>query len=838
MEYTKRLLEKNKTEEWYKSFAQRYMPSENRAFREDFKEKRKLYKFFNNDISDYLPTINEMCNDVISSQAANDLILHYNKIRTKYDILEGDLLSRGNNHRILLLSAKAIQHKNQKFLARIQESVDADLALVLNKAIEKMQAMPQEELAKFIEDQRQMITPRDIQYKNYLSDIEIYKSNMLEYAYHDQQIMRKKKNTFKDSFIISEFYVYNGWEHGKPSIEELNPLYCNYHKSINQPFAHKSDWFNYQSEISVTEFLDQAVNRMDEAKIIEVLKSTRTGATLTKDHISRFVFDHTKTMATYQFTEGNRSPFQYVGLAEKENSHRLLMTEVVKKSHLEFKAYKEVLFYTYKDGYGDTITVMLNGDADIIPSHAEKLKFTNDYFEEDYKYVWDEDGNTHEVHIIMIPRRYEVTRWNSNVYDKMREVPFQPDLIHNPVSGFTLSYKGGVLYNRNAKAVSLMQNGMPYAMQIIATKALQNKEMSKYRGFEIHQDADKLALELMEEGDEATDLITKLETIAKKTGIRWYSSKGNNGFQTQGGQASPINVAQLGQAGELVNLQNFIELLDIELGMAVGVSKIREGNPIKGTNVTDNQQALLQVNLQTEPYYYAHSEIWNEVINEYLGAYDQYFKRWFEKNPDSKEHLLEYITPDGTPQLIKVLPQYLEGNQIGLFVTTGYSDQQYAAIMKEKIIQNTLEEPLDAVSGILKKITANASAEEIHREIQMFADDQRKRQEQAAKREEEMKAQLKKDQYEAMKYQSDLRIEEKVAEQVEKRLTTLEATALDREKFMLAADVDQNKIADSIEKEKISQEAQDKRQDKELEFKREELDSKERIAKSKPKTLK
>lgn len=829
------LFDSKKDKKWYEAYAERYMPSENRSFRDDFGDKLKLYQFFNNDLSPYQNTISEMSNDVISSGAAQDLLLHYNKIRQKYDILEGDLLNRGNNHKILLLSAKAIQSKNIKFLNRLTKSVEEDLALVLEKAIDDMKTMSQDELQKFIEDQKRLLTPRDMQYKNYQSDVEIYKSKMLNYCYYDQDIPRKKKETWKDQFIISEFYVYNGWEHGKPSISVINPLYFTYHKSNNQPYSHKGDWCCYNSEISIGEFMDEVINYMKPKEIIDILSTSFGSTTRNKNHIERFVYDYTKTIATYNLIQGNGSPFDFIGTYEKNDNNRIQLSDTIRKSHLEFKAYKKVLFYSYKDGYGDKITVMLDGKANIIPETANKVEFINDYFEKDYKYIWDEDGNTHECHVMQIPRRYEVTRWNSKHYDKMREVPFQPDLTYNPVSGFTLSYKGGVMYSRNAEAVSLMQNGMPYAMQIIAAKALQNKEMSKYRGFELHSDIDQLPLELAQEGDDAYDILTKVETIAKKTGTRWYSSKNTTNGLNQGSRASGVTPAQLGSAIEFVNLQQFIELLDIELGMAMGVSKIREGNPIKGTNVSDNQQALLQVNLQTEPYYHAHSEIWNSAISEYLQAYDQYFKRYFRENPDSDEHLIEYITPDGTKELIEILPEYLEGSQVGLFVTTGYSDQQYANILKEKLIQNTIDEPLDVLSGILKDISNNASAEEIHRKIQMFSDEQRKRQQAQMEQEQQIIESNKQAQRELMAYQSELRKDEKIAEAVEKRITATEAADLNASNMERAADINENKIADSIEKTRIQEEGNNKRQEKELAFKREELKSKEKIAKSKPK---
>ena len=137
------LLSKEKDKEWYKNIAQMYFTSVgNYAIRPDFDEKIKLFRFFNNDLSDYISEINKLCNDVVSVDAADDMLLHYNVIRNKYDVLHGELLRRGNNHKIILLSAKAIKYKNDKMLALIQENVDKDLQLVINRTIETLQTMP------------------------------------------------------------------------------------------------------------------------------------------------------------------------------------------------------------------------------------------------------------------------------------------------------------------------------------------------------------------------------------------------------------------------------------------------------------------------------------------------------------------------------------------------------------------------------------------------------------------------------------------------------------------------------------------------------------------------
>ena len=149
----------------------------------------------------------------------------------------------------------------------------------------------------------------------------------------------------------------------------------------------------------------------------------------------------------------------------------------LKRIHLEFKAFDEVYFYTHTDEYNAPITVILNPNTNIIPKGLKPVKFTNEYFQLEDKYVWADDSGTHQVEIKTIPRRYEMTRLGFDTDVLNRKVPFQPDNADNPISGFTLSYKGGVMNNVNSKACSRMQNAMPAQLQILAAKALQNKEM-------------------------------------------------------------------------------------------------------------------------------------------------------------------------------------------------------------------------------------------------------------------------------------------------------------------------------------------------------------------------
>jgi hypothetical protein len=196
----------------------------------------------------------------------------------------------------------------------------------------------------------------------------------------------------------------------------------------------------------------------------------------------------------------------------------------------------------------------------------------------------------------------------------------------------------------------------------------------------------------------------------------------------------------------------------------------------------------------------------------------------FEKNPDLSETFLEYITPDGTTELIQIIPSYLSQSGYGLFIQDGYTDREYKELMKMQMAQNTMDVPIEMRSNILKSITSGASSEEIHREIQIYADEIQKRQQQQQEMEQQMIEMQKEAQREMMKYQSELRVME--AQQISEvtKETKIELEKIAAERFALQEDINKNKVSDSVEREKIKQEHEDKRHENEIR-------SKEKIAK-------
>jgi hypothetical protein len=836
-----KLYDSQKDEQWYKEVAKIYMPSYYQNFEDARFEKLKLYRFFNGDISDYVGEINEMCNDAVSSKSVEDRILHYNKFRNKFGVLEGDLIRRGNHHNILMLSATAIRNKDEQLQKVLMENVEKDMQVILQRQQDQLQSLSQEQLQQYLEEQRGLLTPRDINYKTFTTELEGYKSKMLRYIYQRDDIDRKQLETLKDRFIVDEPYVRVTWKEGKPHTEVRNPLYVYAHRPNNVHCVSLSDYIVYQDQMTIGAFLDEYLNQLDEKEIEKVVTVATSGSGISEEHLSKFVYNHLKLYGTSIYGSDSRYK-NFIGLYEtQDDEFNTIYKQKVTRTHLEFKAFKEVMFYTYMDEYNSPITVILDSKTNIVPSSASKLKYTNKYGTEDDKWVWSDENGSHEVVVEWIPSAYEIERVGTNTFTKKREVPLQPRYADDPVGSFRLSTFGGPTNNRNAKTVSLMQNAMPYAKQLLAVKALMDKELAKYRGFEIVQDIAQVPQDLGEEGDVAHDVITKVETIARKTGTRWVDSNASMNGLPNPQRSKPVEVLKIGQAGEMMNLNQLCDLIDNELGLACGVSKSREGQLVSNTNVTDNQQSIVQTTLQTEPFYKAHSQFWADVLSRCLDLWDVYFENYFDNYPDAEECILEFIVPDGK-ELIKIKRDYLSPGAMGIFVVDGYGNRQYQDFMMQKIAQNTQDTPLDQISSILKDVSAGLSSEEIHRKIQLFSDDQRKRMEMQQKAEMEAQKQQVLARQEDLKYQSELRIAEAVAISNDKKEHDIVIAQIEADDRRLANDVNLNNQADALEQTNLKIQADKEMQDKQIEadkkLKEMDIEGKIKVEKAKPKPTK
>jgi hypothetical protein len=180
---------------------------------------------------------------------------------------------------------------------------------------------------------------------------------------------------------------------------------------------------------------------------------------------------------------------------------------------------------------------------------------------------------------------------------------------------------------------------------------------------------------------------------------------------------------------------------------------------------------------------------------------DIFFKKLFEDNRDMNEYLFEYVLPDNTKELIKVMPDYLNHNDIGIYLSDADQDKLYIDYMLQNLqpISQNAGQGADTISTILKAIASGASASEIDKMIRAEADTQRKRMEEQQQSQQQLQAQMRQMEMEMLKYQSDLRKEEAISEQQARQKTMEQNAEIEMMKFARQSDINENKINDRIE---------------------------------------
>ena len=791
--------EKYKNEgEWFKEYLDATIPA---LFPEsdEYKSMLTSYKVLNSDLSDFKDMLKKFCNplgDEIGE--VEEEIQPYPELHNAVNVLKGEVVQRRDQLHVMLLSANAIKSKNQPMLDAIKLSVDEKLGLELQKMEMQMQGMDEKQINQFISEMRTQLEPEDLAQKNWLSELEIFYNKALEFCTYDQDLVDKKVDTMADIATADRLFIYSGWKHGKPTLEIRNPLYMIWDKSPNEKYIHKSSWIAYQKPVQLVDAIE-AYNLSDED--IEKLQELQ-GKGLDKRHSlgkdNKIVFDHTKQDLLVEQSQGFVD--RQIGLSQNTNWNT--GDNLIWETHFEFKAFKELIFLTYRDEYGMPITSILDSSFKI-PSSATKTKFKNRYDIESEKFTWTDNDIVFEAEKLWIPRRYEIIRLGSDVYPVYREVPYQHTNIERPFEAFSLSTFGAVVNARNAKSISLVQRALPPYFQLLYIKAVETRELAKYQGAIQSIDADQIPDSLGEdlEGNKIRDKVAAYLAVLRKTNKDIYSgTQSSNGALPPATRSPGSSGYLIGTAIELMNLHQLSELVKQEIALAMGISPQRLASFQQGSNVADNQHAVQQSYAITEPYFFIHSLIWKEALNDWLGNFRTYCENQM-KIRGVEELSFQYWLPGNIKEVLQVTPKSIEHTDIGLFLSASSSFERYAELMLQnaQAFAQNQGQGIAAVSQIIKDIVSKASPEEIHKRIMIEEAKIAQRQQALEQQRIEGQKQLQEMQTQTADKLHEQKKEIVVLTESEKRKTVVAAAAISAAGFAEDKDLDDDGTPDIIE---------------------------------------
>lgn len=793
---------------WFKDYMNYVIPSEASSV-EDYDMMLTSYQIANNDLSGFKDKIQQFCNPLGEDIGQiNEELVPYPELYNKISALKGEMLKRGDDFKIVLLTAKAVQDKNQALFEKIKASVDEKLGIMLEKQKAQMQEMSEEQVQEYVQSLRTQLEPEDLVAKSWQSEQEIFYSKALKYCYFDQDIKSKKLETFEDVIDVDKCFIFSGWQHGKPVIKVRNPLFSIYHKSPNERKTHKGDYFAYRQAITPAEVFNNYDLKNEEYSRLGM--NTYTASIADKRHgigrDAKPVYDKTNQellMATDKTLVHDKTKGLHQSSARTLNRQ----SDLIWETHFEFKAFKQVIFLSYVDEYNkEIVTVMPSNFNDFIPDDAETEKFTNRFGNQAKRKVWFDEltGTEYKAETLWIPRKYEVVRLGNDVYPICREVPNQFTSVEDPYSEFHLSTFGGIFSAKNAKSVSLLQRALPPYFQYIFVKHIQNKELSKYIGSSLDMDVDQIPDDLGKDfmGNKIRDKFLTWFLYLKKTGINFYS-----GSQTSLGGLPPATRSpgskgvSFDNAMNLFNLQQLLEMIKREIGMAMGISPQRESMFASNSNVTDNQQAITQSYNITEPYYFIHDEIWKDALNDWLINFSTYCRNIFLSNPQMKEHSLHYVMPNGMEDLLRITPDVLSPNAMGLYVSNSGQNQKYIDTMFNygQMFAQNAGEGMQAISTLTMALVSGASPQEIHKLILVEQDKQHKRQQEMEQMKNQSEERQVKMQVEAREDIQAHEIEKIMVKAEEDRKTNIMVASVEGLAFDKDNDEDNDGVPDILE---------------------------------------
>lgn len=781
--YHLRVSEKEKHKDdgkWYRRYLDYIIPYDTTVV-SNYKQMKLWYDIINDNLDGFSTELKAFCRQGIIPELSQELdfdeeIVHYNRIFSKYSYLNGEMLKRRDKHYAKFLSDDAIEFEDEELRQEIQKAVAEQLLLKAESVDMQLAGSTKIDTVDYAGEMQSMPNPEEIP-ANFKSSLSIFANQVLEYARYSEDIMRKKSLLFKHMITADRPVTYVGEKYGKPGIHVVNPLHFGFHKSPDEYRIEKGDYAWSRTALTMAEVINLYGDVLSQAEI-EKLSTYTYSSSLAVNERHRVIG---QGASTPKITYDNSSldmgmhlqdaQHKTVGQAQGSGTNRRYNNErLIFKTHFEFKAFRELVFVTYFDEYGKELTEVHPSNFDI-PSDATSIKFTNKYGRASKKYEWvDSYGVQYMAERIWIPRRYEVTRLGQDIYLNYREVPNQPLNLDDPYGSFELSYKGRVMTSVNSESISLVGRALPAQFQYNLIKHIQNKELSKYEGYIKNVDVDQIPdyLELDENGEPlGVDKLAIWRYFRRVFGDSYYSGSQNSGGLPNPNRTAAVRPEVAGAVAELFNLQKLAELIDREIGMSMAIPQQAEGQVSANSNASDNMRSLEQGYTMIEWYMMEFGEVMRCTLQEYLQQFTTYYRQFFRENPNVKEHTLHYIVSGQSRQVVKVLPEYLDYGNIGLFLAADQADDQYRKMIMNYALQPMAQnagEGAEIISTMVKAITSGQSQEEIHKMIVLATKDQERRMKEMEKIRGENAARLQAEKRQIMEDQQSHEIDKIVLE--------------------------------------------------------------------------
>lgn len=655
----------------------------------------------------------------------------------------------------IAVNPEAISAKEKERVNMLKQWVYSELMWPIEEELNKKYPDKEtsEEKAKAYQEEMQLMKPEGIDefmQTKYRLPEESLAQDIIDYLSREHKLDYIFNRGWEKAVISGEEVYYVGQRNGRECIEIVDNRFFNYDMSAKHHFIHNSEWCTYERYLLVSDIYDEYAEEIEKDK---KLKDRLDALTPYRHYNER--------------TEGILIDYNY------DDEAIIMSDRRVRVLHTVFKSLKKVKFVKTVDlETGEEVELLMD----------ETYKF-NPVIDTEERIAW-------------IPEYLESTKIDEDIFCRMQPVPFQYRNIDNPFN-IKSPYMGVTYGLHNGQPVSLTDRG--YAFQFLY-------DVIWFRLMEVlASDRGNVLLALFKqipEGFSTKEWLQYLFT-AKVGFIDPSMDSASIGSDPQYWKS--INLSSS------ADIQKYLQLLDYceqRCLRAIGSNENRIGTVSPNESVTNNQQKIVQSSNITEPDFYLHNILKEEVLTGLL----EQAKISFRNNPRN----IAFITSDLNIKSLFVDPDLLESAEFAVYASNSTKDHSIV-----QMLRNQIDRIVQASQGDFRFLTEVVTTNNPEKLKEMAGKVSDEKQRQA-----EMQQQMQSQQIEAQQQMEATRLKNENEQKQLDREYRLKEAMIKAMGFANNTDTDENKVPDMLEIAKFNAELAGL--DREMGFKSRELSIREK----------
>lgn len=739
------------------------------------------YQLYGNIVNqiDFESTFNPLGIDV---GQATDKIQPYNHSYNIINVLLGEELKRPFNVKAVLTNEDGFNARQIEKNKLLQQYVIQELQMYMNPETgEQDPALDPKKIDKYISTEYQPAK-------------EIASNKVLKYLYRKLDIKSKKNDAFKHALISGKEFVQLDIVNGEPELNILNSLSTFYRKSPEIKYVQDGLYVGSRKRMHVGDIIQNFGRDLDKKDLEEILKTSYFSNNMdVPAKEMNYFFEHLE--------------LRYMGAPFyknwEEGSYGKTNFTDLEVYHIYWRSERKIGFLEYTDPMtGELVMEIVDENYKINKEIGETIE-------------WD-----------WIPEVWEGIRIGTNIYCNIRPCRVQLRSIDNPYV-VKLPIFGIVYDTMNSEPVSIMDRMKPYQYLYFVVMHKFLKLIANDRGKVMPFDVSLL-------GDDIP--IEKALYYLNELDIYLYNglSGGDEpGAAHRGAISGSLDRSNAQQIAQYINM---LEAIEQKIAMAAGVTQPRIGATSANEAVSNAQQNLMQSSHITEPMFFQHNLLWEQVLQ---GLIDVAFTAYRDKIEEMNEPVkLQYILDNMSIDTL-MIDSDLTLSDIGIFIMDSQKDNEIFTKLEslaQPLLQNDKADFLDLVQ-MFKAV----SVEDLERNVEAGI----KRKEQAQAQQQE---QINAIEQEKIALERERLDREDMNKQLD-RDTKIQVATISALGFSEDKDADMSGVPDVIEQSKLALQQQDLQfkqmtesqkmaqekeiKDKELALKEKELNSKKEIEKLK-----